>query len=161
PRKRRRRKRQRRSPPRRPRPPVPDKGQPFGAATMGTPVEQLPRVGKAAAAAHRRPRVRAGTAIYDCGKFGWLTAKQIAAIAGTSKTAIYKRLDAGVRGDALCDRRWANQSKVRRDSPPRRHSLVLALRIATLFPDRLPTLEEIKALRTMSDQNAQVWRQAI
>src|SRR5690606_38034750 len=62
---------------------------------------------------------------YDCGKHGWLTAKQIARIAGTSKTAIYKRIKTGATGEALCVRRWANQSKIRRDAPPRRHSLVM------------------------------------
>lgn len=128
---------------------------------MGTPVERLPFMKPSPPVGAQQARRVAPTTIYDCGKYGWLTAKQIAGIAGTSKTAIYKRVKANARGEALCDRRWANQSKVRNNSPPRRHSLVLALRIAVQFPDRLPTIEEVQALRTMSRQNATVWRQAI
>lgn len=136
----------------------------IGPANLGINIFDLPstRPAKAAATPERpQPCTPSRGTIYDCGKHGWLTALQIARIAGTSKTAIYKRINAGVRGDALCDRRWANQSKVRRNSPPRRHSLALALRIAHLFPDRLPEIHEIQQLRTMSPQNAQVWRQAI
>lgn len=134
----------------------------FGPASLGTSVFDLPTTQPVRPdSAERSPRPAGRGTIYDCGKHGCLTAQQIAHIAGTSKTAIYKRINADVRGDALCDRRWANQSKIRRNSPPRRHSLVLAFRIAILFPDRLPELHEIQQLRTMSVQNAQTWRQAI
>jgi AcrR family transcriptional regulator len=100
-------------------------------------------------------------AIYDCGKHGWLTVAQIAAVAGTSKVAIYKRLKTNARGDELCQRRWANQSKIRKEAPPRRHMLVLAFQLAERFQDRIPSTEEIMQLRPMSAANANCWRQAI
>lgn len=98
---------------------------------------------------------------YDCGKHGTLSVKEIADIAGTSKTAVYNRLRADVSGEALCAPRWSRQSEIRRESPPRRHTLVAAFRLAALFADRVPTIEEIQAFRPMSRQNAQCWRQAI
>lgn len=85
----------------------------------------------------------------------------IAHIAGTSKTAIYKRIKRGCKGEALCEGRWSRQKYLRRSSPPRRHVLVCALRIAAKWPDRLPSADEIQQVRPMSKQNAQVWRQAL
>lgn len=136
----------------------------FGTASLGTPIEHAMRQAEACAPAKRdeaRNAASNAAMLLDCGPHGWLTVKQIAAVAGTSKTAIYKRLSEGARGAELCVRRWANQSRVRKASPPRRDMLVCAFRIATRFPDRLPTLEDIQAIRPMSRQNAQVWRQAI
>lgn len=132
----------------------------FGTASIGLSVDQLQQF--EAPATEQPPQVMPARGIlYDCGRHGSLTALEIARIAGTSKTAIYKRINTGTRGEALCVRRWANQSNIRRDAPPRRHSLVLAIRIAHQFPDRLPEIWEIKKLRAMSDKNAQIWRQAI
>lgn len=131
----------------------------FGAASMGQRVEQLAAPPPAAVVPclHRG----GGPVIYDCGTYGWLTVAQIAVLAGTSKTAIYKRLLVGARGDELCQRRWASQSRIRKAAPPRRHMMVLAFQLANRFPDRLPSAEEIMQLRPMSLSHANCWRQAI
>lgn len=131
----------------------------FGAASMGQRMGRLAATPPAAAASC--PHRGGGPVIYDCGTHGWLTVAQIAAVAGTSKTAIYKRLLVGARGDELCQRRWANQSKIRRAAPPRRHMMVLAFQLADRFPDRLPSAEEIMQLPPMSLAHAKCWRQAI
>lgn len=98
---------------------------------------------------------------YDCGRFGQLTAAEIARIAGTSPAAIYARIRKGATGAGLCEQRWARQSQIRKKSPPRRDMLVCAFRIAHEYPDRLPTIAEIRRIRPMSVNNAGVWRQAI
>ena len=98
---------------------------------------------------------------YACGRYGKLTVAQIAEIAGTSKTAIFKRIKAGYRDEQLCAPRWSTLSSIRKLSPPRSHILVAAFVIAERYPNRLPTLAEIQRLRPMSKQNAQQWRQAI
>jgi hypothetical protein len=128
----------------------------FGVASLGNSAASRGLVPAEAA----RPSSCA-PAIYDCGTHGWLTVAQIAVIAGTTKRAIYKRAHANFRGDELCQGRWANQSKIRKAAPPRRHMLILAFQLAERFPDRTPSPEEIMRLRPMSVANANHRRQAI
>jgi AcrR family transcriptional regulator len=130
----------------------------FGVASIGRLTEQLAAAPTVPVSC---PHRGGGAVIYDCGSHGWLTVAQIAAIAGTSKVAIYKRLKANARGEELCQRRWANQSNIRKASPPRRHMLVLAFQLAERFPDRIPSPGELMQLRPMSLANANHWRQAI
>ena len=132
----------------------------FGTPSPGLGVEREQPPAPRPAVVDAAPALEAG-ATYDCGRHGKLTCAEIAAIAGTSKTAVYKRIHAGYRGEELCSKRWSRQSRVRSDSPPRRHMLVVAFKIALRFPDSLPTLAEVKQVRAMSDANAATWRQAI
>jgi hypothetical protein len=132
----------------------------FGIATIGGPLPNEHIAIPPLVPARRLASTCEGRR-YDCGQHGTLSVKEIADLVGTSKTAIYKRLAANVRGEALCSRRWARQSEVRRESPPRRHTLAAAFKLAVMYPDHVPTVKEIQAFRPMSRQNAQCWRQAI
>lgn len=98
---------------------------------------------------------------YDCGKHGHLTVTEIAMRLGMTRTAVQNRITKGWRGDRLMLPRHATRTEIRANRPPVKHMLVAALRIAHLFPDRLPTLAEIQAVRPMSEHYAVQWRQAI
>lgn len=119
----------------------------FGAATITTPRRRL-------ASTCFGPR-------YDCGKYGRLTVTEIALRLGMSRQAVLKRIEHGWRGERLLLPKHATRTEIRRNCPPPKRMLVAALRIAHRYPDRLPTLEEIKAIQPMSDHYALTWRQTI
>lgn len=99
---------------------------------------------------------------YYCGpRHGYLSAKQIAAIVGCSPTAVHNRIRAGRSGLEIIAPKWTESSKVRKPTPPRRHVLVAAFKIADDFPASLPTVKQIQAIRPMSKHHAAIWRQAI
>ena len=98
---------------------------------------------------------------YDCGERGSLTVTEIALRLGMTRTAIQKRIDKDWRGDRLMQARHAMRTEIRTNRPPAKHMLAAALRIAHLFPDRLPTAPEIQSVRPMSEHYAVQWRQAI
>lgn len=140
----------------------------FGTASFGTSVSAATRQAKAHAPKPKRKHNRTNLRgcftsrdTYDCGKFGVLTVREIAAIAGTTRAGIYRRIERGAKGEALCKPRYAALSNIRRVAPPRRHMLISMYKLVRLYPDRLPTTEEIQRIRPMSLQNAQTWRQAI
>src|SRR5690606_41546569 len=64
---------------------------------------------------------------YACGRYGKLTVAQSAEIAGTSTTAIFKRIRAGYRDAQLCAPRRSTFSSIRKLSPAPSHILVAAL----------------------------------
>jgi hypothetical protein len=98
---------------------------------------------------------------YDCGEHGQLSVTEIAMRLGMTRTAVKNRIVKGWRGDRLMQPKHATRTEIRTNRPPAKHMLVAALRIAHQFPDRLPTLEEIQAIRPMSSHYAVQWRQAI
>lgn len=106
------------------------------------------------------PSIRGVT--YFCGeKHGYLTVRQIAAVVGCSGTAILNRIRLGRKGKDLVAPKWDELKHGRRPSPPKRHMMVTALRIADAFPSSIPTTKQIQAIRPMSQHHALVWRQAI
>lgn len=98
---------------------------------------------------------------YDCGKYGRLTVRQMALVAGMSKTAVHKRLDAGWSPERACSPKYGTRRTPRAPVPPKHHNLQAAFVIAQRYRDRLPTVEEIQAIRYMSKQHALMWRRAI
>lgn len=118
----------------------------FGSAIIRTP---------------RRGRGGLKGKTYDCGERGKLTVRQIALLANLPKQAIQKRLAAGWTGERLCLPRYATRSDAISYRSPPRHALLSAFKIAKRFPDRVPTIAEIKAVRPMSDRTAGYWRNAI
>lgn len=88
---------------------------------------------------------------YDCGGGLMLTVKEIQARTGISEASVRSRISRGVTGAALL-------RKERRDAAaPRSSTVVVACRIADMYPDRLPTTKEIRALYPMSAQSAARW----
>ena len=118
----------------------------FGTASMGT-------------ARKHRGGLKGKT--YDCGTRGKLTVRQIALLANLPKQTIQKRIHAGWRGERLCLPRYATRCEAISYRAPPRHALLSAFKIAKRFPDRVPTIAEIKAVRPMSDRTASYWRSAI
>lgn len=118
----------------------------FGTATLLTP---------------RKGQGRRRGHTFDCGKHGKLTVRQIALLANLPKQTIQKRLNAGWQGERLCLPRYATRCEAISYRAPPRHALLSAFKIAKRFPDRVPTIAEIKAVRPMSDRTAGYWRSAI
>jgi hypothetical protein len=111
----------------------------FGTATIRAPTRKT-----------RAPK-------YDCGRHGRLTVKQIAITAKITPQAVTRRLRSGMRGEALCEPRNAFRTpKVRCLKPVIR----TAVKLARLYPDRIPTLDEIQRAHPMGTRNAVSWRQA-
>jgi hypothetical protein len=94
---------------------------------------------------------------YDCGQHGRLTVKQIAVTAKITPQAVTRRLRSGMKGEALCAPRDAFRTpKVRCLKPVIR----TAVKLARLYPDRPPTLDEIQQAHPMCLRNAVNWRRA-
>lgn len=111
----------------------------FGTATIRAPLRKT-----------RAPK-------HDCGRHGRLTVKQIAVTAGITPQAVTRRLRSGMKGEALCEPRNAFRTpKVRCLKPVIR----TAVKLARLYPDRVPTLDEIQQAHPMGTRNAVSWRQA-
>lgn len=98
---------------------------------------------------------------YPCGRHGDLTVAQMAKLAGCTREAIKNRIKQGRKGAALVAKKWTASSRVLKPSPPKRHLFVAAMQIADAFPDSVPSIKQIQAIRPMSNHHAAVWRQAI
>lgn len=95
--------------------------------------------------------------LHDCGKYGKLSVGQIARIAGVTTEAIRHRVNTGVKGAALCA---PYKTNYRRTASCRNPSLIIAVKLATAFPHRAPTTEEIRKVHPMSRTAATRWRSA-
>jgi len=95
---------------------------------------------------------------YDCGKHGKLTVSQIARLAGTTNKAIYQRIKRGFVCERLCELKYEGRRKIRR--PCSNPTILIAVRLANAFPDRVPTTKEIVEVHPMCERNAMRWRQA-
>ncbi len=98
---------------------------------------------------------------YNCGEHGWLTVEGIANVSGLSKKAIRERLALGWKGESLCLPRYATRAHAISYRAPPRHALLSAFRIVAQFPDRVPTIAELQAIRPMCDSTAGHWRNAL
>jgi hypothetical protein len=98
---------------------------------------------------------------YDCGRHGRLTVRQIAQLADISPKCVHDRLNAGWSPERACSPKYGTRRTPRAPVPPKHHNLQAAFVIAERFRHRLPTVEEIQAIRYMSKQHALMWRRAI
>lgn len=105
-----------------------------------------------------RPPVDRGRR-FDCGKYGMLSAKRIAALTGTTTEAVWQRVKAGVTGEALCAPKYEALRGAKRKCT--RPTVVVAMKLARAFPDRVPTIAEIRRVHPMGERNAMRWRQAM
>lgn len=92
---------------------------------------------------------------YDCGKYGRLTRSQIATIAGISRAAVGQRIKAGYMGERLCVRQKAGIAK---RGVVCRQTMLVAAKIAREFPDRVPTIREIRMVHPMAESTARNWQ---
>lgn len=113
----------------------------FGVATLGTQVK------------------RTGARTFDCGRHGELTARQIASKAKITKEAVWARVNSGVTGADLCAPKHDGLRKVRVKCS--RSVVVVAMKLARKYPDRVPTLKQIRRVHPMGERNAMRWRQAM
>lgn len=91
---------------------------------------------------------------FDCGG-EMLTIKQIMQRTGLAESAVRSRISRGVKGAALL-------RKERKDAAaPRSSTMVIAIRVADEYPDRLPTTKELRALYPMSAAAAERWLAAV
>jgi len=105
----------------------------------------------------RAPRDRGRR--FDCGRYGKLSAKQIAQMTGLTREGVWQRVKAGFKDEDLCMPRHEGQRKPREVC--RRPVVVVAMKLARAFPDRVPTLAEIQKVHPMHSRNAMRWRQAL
>ena len=105
----------------------------------------------------RAPRDRGRR--FDCGRYGKLSAKQIAQMTGMSREGVWQRVNAGFKGEDLCQPKHQSLRKAKETC--KRPVVVVAVKLARAFPDRVPTLEEIRKVHAMGDRNAMRWRQAL
>lgn len=97
--------------------------------------------------------------LYDCGKYGMLTARQIAVMAGITQNAVARRHQSGVRGAALCGPKNQAQKGVRAKCS--NTVIGIAVKLVKAFPDRTPSVRQILDAHPMCKRNAQRWRQAL
>ena len=89
--------------------------------------------------------------LFDCGNGERLTINEIILRTGLSESAVRSRISRGVKGKALL-------RKERKDAAaPRSSTMVIACRLADVYPDRFPTTKEIRALYPMCPQSAERW----
>lgn len=105
----------------------------------------------------RAPRDRSRR--FDCGRFGTLSTKQIAHLTGLTREGVWQRVRAGFTGEDLCLPRHEHARRPREAC--RRPVLMVAMKLARAFPDRLPSLAEIQQVHPMHARNAMRWRQAL
>lgn len=96
---------------------------------------------------------------YNCGKYGELTVRQIANIAGITREAVRDRVNGGWKGAKLCVKPHESKRVVKEAC--KRPVVVIAMKLAAKFPGRLPTVAEIRAEHPMCPRNALRWRQAM
>jgi hypothetical protein len=110
------------------------------------------------------PRRRRPGKSYDCGKHGSLRVPEIAALTGLCVDTIRYRIKAGLTGEELCAPAW-EPLRNRNLKASSRHVVVVACKLGKAFPDRVPSIPEIQAVRPMSRASAvrwrQVWREAL
>lgn len=113
--------------------------------------------GTAALDAPKFKRKRQGR-VFDCGKHGKLTAKEIAALTGMSREGVWQRVRSGVKGaDLLLPKHEGlRQAKASCSNPV----MLIAAKLARRFPNKVPTLREIRQTHPMGARNAMRWRQA-
>lgn len=112
------------------------------AASLGTP--QI-----------KRGRVK----LYDCGKHGKLTARQIADRAGISVFTVYDRVRRKWPPADLAEPAHALQRQ--KADIPRMPCVITAVRIARAFPNRVPSVREIRAVAPMCVVAARRWQRAL
>lgn len=95
----------------------------------------------------------------DCGRHGRLTAAQIARTAGITESRVWQRVRIGWKGEELCRPKHDSLRGVKtRCSKP---VVRIAMKLARTFPDKVPTLAEIRRAHPMCERNAMRWRQAM
>jgi hypothetical protein len=105
------------------------------------------------------PRSKSRARKWDCGKYGRLTAHEIARVAGITREGVWQRARGGLTGEALCMPKHEGLRVVRkRCSKPVVH---IAMKLARAFPAGVPTLAQIRKVHPMCDRNAMRWRQAL
>lgn len=114
----------------------------FGVATLTSPKRRIQKGRK-----------------FDCGRFGQLSANEIAKITGMSREGVWQRVRSGVTGAALCAPKHDGLRKVQK--PCKRPVVMVAMKLARAFPDRVPSLDAIRKVHPMCARNAMRWRQAI
>lgn len=106
---------------------------------------------------------------HDCGKHGMLTAKEIALLTGMQSNSVSQRIARGVSGEALCEphdrvaaRRVARETyRFRLPIDPNETGVMFtAMRIASAFPHRATTAEELMERYGMHRATAYRWRRA-
>jgi hypothetical protein len=96
---------------------------------------------------------------YDCGRYGRLTAKEIATASGLTIHGVFNRIYAGFEGDELVSARHDSLRVTReRCTKP---TMSLAMKLAKKFQAGIPTVAEIRKAHPMCKRNAQRWRQAM
>jgi hypothetical protein len=113
----------------------------FGTPTLTTP----------------RAAVRTGRR-FDCGRYGKLTAKEIARLAGMTREGVWQRVRHGVKGADLCAPK--HESKRHAKEKCSKPVVSIAVKLARAFPHKVPTLREIQQAHPMCERNAMRWRQA-
>jgi len=126
----------------------------FGTATTGLHVHELPAP-SARKARGRPPRT------HDCGQHGQLTISQIAEKAGITIHGVRVRLRLGWCGEKLCISHAESLRIGYRKTGCSSPVMVAAVALALAYPGRLPTAEEVQAIRPMTLDNATRWRSAI
>ncbi len=92
---------------------------------------------------------------FDVGNGEKLTVSQIMQRTGLSEASVRSRISRGYTGKRLLQ-------KGRKDmAAPRSSTMILAVRLADAFPDRLPTTKEIRKLYPMCAQTAERWLAAM
>jgi hypothetical protein len=112
----------------------------------------------AAALAAPKFKKKAKGRTFDCGSYGKLTAKEIAALTGMSREGVWQRVRHGVKGDALCAPK--HDSKRQAKEKCSKPVVLIAVKLARAFPHKVPSLKEIQAAHPMCERNAMRWRQA-
>lgn len=97
--------------------------------------------------------------LFDCGRHGMLSRRQIALTAGISYHAVCVRLEAGWKGAQLCQKPGERPNAKRGEI--RLPTILAAVKLARRFRDRVPSVEEIRKAKPMSQAAAIRWRQAI
>lgn len=101
---------------------------------------------------------RAAGKRYDCGRSGRLTVRQIAEIVGIAEESVHNRIRVGYRGERLLAPKRAGLREVR-VARTDRPAILTALKLARRFPDRVPSVQEVQAVRPMDKRSACRWRQ--
>lgn len=113
--------------------------------------------GIATIAAPRAPRDRSRK--FDCGRYGKLSAKEIARIAGMSREGVWQRVQSGIVGAELCAPKHERLRGVKEKCA--RPTVMVAMKLARAYPDKTPTLAQIQKVHPMTARNAMRWRQAL
>jgi hypothetical protein len=104
-------------------------------------------------------RKRTGRTFFCGAKLGHLTARQIATIAGISREGVWQRVKSGMKGPELCAPRYESARKAKEKCS--RPVMAIAMKLARAFPDKVPSVREIRKEHPMGARNAMRWRQAM